>query len=111
MLLKFSEYVFYILFIFNHNLFFSEIKKKGRLDGTKMVPPLPAPMPVVYKTDSQYVTSSSSANGGFGGTLKGFGESYEHMCSLQSIVPLQAIKSCISTDGSVNLALNADKLK
>jgi hypothetical protein len=40
-----------------------------------------------------------------------FWENYEHLCALQSTAPLQAIHSCICMDGSVNISLNADKLK
>jgi hypothetical protein len=40
-----------------------------------------------------------------------FYENYEHLCALQSSMPLQAIRSCLSMDGSVNLGLNVDKLK
>ena len=91
-----------------------------------MAPPLP-PAPMLlqqhqsaneFKTSSsnQYINAAASSaasvfNVGRNQFSANFWENYEHLCALQSSVPLQSIKSCISIDGSVNLSLNADKLK
>ena len=40
-----------------------------------------------------------------------FWENYEQYCIHFNVAPIQSIKSCINTDGSVNLALKADKIK
>ena len=40
-----------------------------------------------------------------------FWDTYEHLCALQNVMPLQSLKSCLSSESGAILNLNADKLK
>ena len=40
-----------------------------------------------------------------------FWENYEHLCALQSVMPLQNLKPALSADSGIYLQLNGDKLK
>lgn len=88
--------------------------------------PTPAPVPIYQQAgdvlrSNQAMGNSSGTSANSAGPLPpsarthqfspDFWENYEHACALLSTVPLQSIKSCISLDGSVNLALSVDRLK
>lgn len=40
-----------------------------------------------------------------------FWDTYENLCALQNLMPLQSLKTCLSSEAGAVLSLNADKLK
>ena len=97
-----------------------------------MAPPAPIPpvqMPTPISTDhhqyhNQYQQQHYNlfGNGALSSNNSGsrvvntqyspnFWENYEHLCALQNVMPLQALKSSLAVEGGANLTLNADKIK
>jgi hypothetical protein len=40
-----------------------------------------------------------------------FWDCYEHICSLQNLVPIQSLKASLASEGGTVLSINADKLR
>lgn len=40
-----------------------------------------------------------------------FWDCYEHICSLQNLVPIQSLKASLASEGGTVLNINADKLR
>lgn len=40
-----------------------------------------------------------------------FWDSYEHLCALQNLMPIQSLKASLAAEGGTVLNLNADKLR
>ena len=53
----------------------------------------------------------TAGGGGGGGTQVSFWETYEHICALKNLVPIQSLKVSLASEGGTVLNLNADKLR
>jgi hypothetical protein len=86
----------------------------------EMAPPIPGPVHQISNENTYYhvvkpitsMNANSLANAGSSSSnSSNFWEAYEHLCSLQSLMPIQSLKASLMTDGGTNLQFNADKLK
>ena len=75
---------------------------------------IPVPMTGTSNVIIGNLSSSVSANNSsrqLNHYSNNFWENYEHLCTLQNLIPLQSIKTCLSADAGTNLVVNADKFK
>ena len=87
----------------------SHAQSAPHLFGAPGTMPPPPPMPIAgLGSNSRPRTSHAPSVSSFSAN---FWENYEHLCALQNLMPLQALKASLSVDGGTQLNLNADKLK
>ncbi len=66
--------------------------------------------PLSFKPGKETATASAGVATSVSSTAS-FWDNYEHICALQNLVPLQALKASLACEGGSVLSLNADKLR